>query len=252
MSHTVELSAAQEGCYWRLVCWCYLHRKPLPLDIAECYGIARAHNGPTQLIVRYVLNQFFNIEADGRHSARVDLELDSVSYNTANGSACNRTRRYRAKRASILNELETMGVYVRHDATMSELCALRDASRDGARDVTETGEKLDVRSKNTLSSESVSGARANREGEACKAMKAAGFASVNPSDPRLTALLDGGVTVDELAAVAVDAVQHAKGWAWLLATVKGRRDDAARISVLQADPTAGGWAPMLGRQEVDR
>jgi hypothetical protein len=76
-------------------------------------------------------------------------------------------------------------------------------------------------------------------GEACRAMRAAGVASVNPADPRLLALLEQGVALDELTAVASEASNKGKGFAWILAAVEGRRADAARIHLEQredADP----------------
>lgn len=64
-------------------------------------------------------------------------------------------------------------------------------------------------------------------GEACKAMKAAGMAQVNPSHPKLTALLEAGITVDELIEAASHAVENGKPFAYALATAEGRRRDAA-------------------------
>lgn len=58
----------------------------------------------------------------------------------------------------------------------------------------------------------------------------AGVQGVNPSDPRLHALLDIGVTSDEIGQIAVEAVRKGRGWAWLLATAQGRRADAAALA----------------------
>lgn len=66
-----------------------------------------------------------------------------------------------------------------------------------------------------------------RAGEACKAMRGAGMADVNPSHPKLTALLDAGLSVAELAEAAAHAVQNGKPFAYALATAEGRRRDSA-------------------------
>lgn len=58
-------------------------------------------------------------------------------------------------------------------------------------------------------------------------MKAAGMQAVNPSSPKLTALLDAGITLAELAAAATDAVERGKPFAYALASAEGRRRDAA-------------------------
>jgi hypothetical protein len=68
-----------------------------------------------------------------------------------------------------------------------------------------------------------------RAGAACLAMRRTGLAAVNPGDPRLLALLAQGVTDDELAGMAAEAVSKGKGWAWVLAGVQGRRAEAAAI-----------------------
>jgi len=69
-----------------------------------------------------------------------------------------------------------------------------------------------------------------RAGLACRAMRQAGLQGVNPSDPRLQALLGRGVTAAELGDLAVEAVAKGKGWAWVLGAAKGRRDDAAGMA----------------------
>lgn len=81
-------------------------------------------------------------------------------------------------------------------------------------------------------------------GIACRAMRRAGLTAANPSDPRLHALLEVGVTPDELAAIAAEAVTKGKGsaWSWVLAVAKARRDEAGQIAATTAaappDPMA--------------
>ena len=68
-------------------------------------------------------------------------------------------------------------------------------------------------------------------GAACIAMRQAGMSAVNPSDPRLRALLAQGATAEELAGVAADAVAKGKGFAWALVALEGRRKDAQAITL---------------------
>lgn len=65
-------------------------------------------------------------------------------------------------------------------------------------------------------------------GLVCKAMKKAGVQGVNPSHPKLKALIDAGATTDEFTDAASAAAQHGKGFAYALAVVEGRRKDAAK------------------------
>lgn len=69
---------------------------------------------------------------------------------------------------------------------------------------------------------------------ACRAMRAAGLASVNPSSPELAALLEAGATADVLADAAARAVGLGKGFAYALGMVRGQMADAARVAAAVA------------------
>lgn len=69
---------------------------------------------------------------------------------------------------------------------------------------------------------------------ACRAMRAAGLASVNPSSPDLAALIDAGATADVLADAAARAVDLGKGFAYALGMVRGQMADAARVAAAVA------------------
>ena len=92
------------------------------------------------------------------------------------------------------------------------------------------------------------------QGEACMAMKAAGMAGVNPSHPKLTALLEAGITVPELVAAAADAVDKGKPFAYALASAEGRRRDAATAplpNVVQRDAPVETYAQRAARQRME-
>ena len=62
------------------------------------------------------------------------------------------------------------------------------------------------------------------------AMKAVGMASVNPSSPDLKVLIDNGADIGLFVEAARAAVKKAKGFAYVLATVKGQMADAAAMA----------------------
>ena len=98
------------------------------------------------------------------------------------------------------------------------------------------------------------GVARTREAEACMAMKSAGMAAVNPSNPKLTALLEAGITVPELVAAAADAVAKGKPFAYALASAEGRRRDAATAplpNVVQRDAPVETYAQRAARQRVE-
>lgn len=91
------------------------------------------------------------------------------------------------------------------------------------------------------------------QGEACMAMKAVGMAGVNPSNPKLSALLDAGITVAELVAAAEDAVAKRKPFAYALASAEGRRRDAATAPLpkVQPDAPVETYAQRAARQRME-
>ena len=64
---------------------------------------------------------------------------------------------------------------------------------------------------------------------AARQMAAAGLADVSPTHPRLRALLQAGLTVDELASAARVAAGSGRGFPWALARAEGQRRDAALL-----------------------
>ena len=75
-------------------------------------------------------------------------------------------------------------------------------------------------------------------GAICRRLRDAGIQGVNPSHPKLLALLQAGITADELCGVAEEPKSRGKGMAWVIATAEGRRRDAAKVRPLpRASPT---------------
>ena len=118
--------------------------------------------------------------------------------------------------------------------------------------------RADSLSSDSLSSDSLTpsneGVARTLQGEACMAMKAAGMAGVNPSHPKLTALLEAGITVPELVAAAADAVAKGKPFAYALASAEGRRRDAATAplpSAVQRDAPVETYAQRAARQRME-
>lgn len=86
-------------------------------------------------------------------------------------------------------------------------------------------------------------------GSACKAMRRAGLADVNPSHPTLKALIDAGITLGELVDAAKKSAEDKKPFAYALAVAEGRRREAAAMAPLpKAQPTRAQTARQAHRQ----
>lgn len=91
-------------------------------------------------------------------------------------------------------------------------------------------------------------------GLVCRAMRAEGMPDVNPSHPKLLALLKAGMTAPEL----VDAARHSvvqsppKSFAYALAVAEGRRRDAANPALPK--PSVGGsrYPPSAAQERRDK
>lgn len=60
------------------------------------------------------------------------------------------------------------------------------------------------------------------------------MADAHPGDPRLRALVDAGVTRDELEAAALEALGKRKGFAWALTALTNRRAELAAHPIAAA------------------
>lgn len=92
-------------------------------------------------------------------------------------------------------------------------------------------------------------------GLACRAIRSAGIADVNPGHPDLLRLLAAGVTGDVLAATAAQLVAKRRGrFALLLATVEGQLRDAAEKGAVPAaaaaEPAGDDWSTRRGVEAI--
>lgn len=79
-------------------------------------------------------------------------------------------------------------------------------------------------------------------GIVCARLRSAGIPDVNPAHPKLLALLEAGLTAEEIVAVGEEARKKSKGFAWILAAAEGRRRDAATVQPLPAKVEAPWWS----------
>jgi hypothetical protein len=68
-------------------------------------------------------------------------------------------------------------------------------------------------------------------------MRQQGMQDGNPGDPRLRALVDAGCSIEEFQAVAREAVDKRKGFAWALVALTNRRREVA-ANPIPAAPVA--------------
>jgi len=271
MRDTAHLSILEDGAYRRLIDAYYIREEPLPGDLKKCYKLARAQSKAERDAVDSVLEEFFDLEADGYHHKRCDEEIAKYQAKQEGKqekkeNEAERQRRYRERRKQLFAELNKLGVTPSFDLNNSELetVLLETQSRNGHGDVTESVTRdvthhitatqtpvtsnqtpdlkpslLDTRSQ--VSSEE--DARA-QPGIICKAIKDIGIVDVSPSHPLLLKLINAGATQEEFEDAARTCKAKGKKFAYLLAMVEGMRADAANAVVTQgktAKPNDQTW-----------
>lgn len=88
-----------------------------------------------------------------------------------------------------------------------------------------------------------------RAGQLCAQLKAAGLAKVSPSHPTLQVLMGLGATDAEFLDAVPQALGKSDGFAYLLAVVKARREQAAQ---LEATGARGAVAPVRSAAQERR
>lgn len=248
---TAHLTWDEDMAYTRLIRAYYHSEKPIPQG--QAYRLARATTPTQRKAVDTVIAEFFTLQDDGYHQKRCDEEIARYHEKAPDRDAKRenereRQRRARERRKQIFDALRDIGVVPAFDAPMSQLNALlsqhnitleshavtRDITQPVTRDDTAT--QTPVPRHQTPESASHSAREPSAYGLASKAMRQAGIADASPSHPDLIALVDAGVSPPEFADAAADAVRRRKGFGYALATVRGRREDAARKGLVPAAP----------------
>lgn len=210
-SATMHLSIVEDGAYRRLLDLYYLHEKPLPGDKRQVYRLVRAATKVEQAAVDAVLAEFFVSSPDGYRHRRCDAEIAKVQ------SKSEKARRSAAQRWHSEGNANA-------DANAPPN-AMRTHSEGNAPNNQEPIAKEGGSAPAPATSPPVSPAAA-----ACKAMKSAGLASVNPSDAELLALLNRGVTAEQMGDLTAElrAADPTTSFRYVIRTMAGRLRDAAR------------------------
>lgn len=262
LKDTAHLSMIEDAAYRRLIDVYYTRESPLPSDRKAVQKLARAQSKDERAAVDYVLDEFFELREGGWHQSRCDEEIAKYQEKAPRAqekreNAKARQDKARARRRAMFDELACHGVTPPWDTTTAELETLlsrfqsperhgpvtRDSTATQTPDPSHQTPGVLKRASTTepdVARETDSGAPATptAAGEVCRQLREAGIQGVNPSHPKLLALLDAGLTGDEIADIAREPASAGKGFAWILGAAEGRRHDAATVRRLpRASPS---------------
>lgn len=269
LKNTAHLSMIEDAAYRRLIDVYYTREVPLPADRKAVHKLARAQSKDERAAVDYVLDEFFELRDNGWHQTRCDAEIDKYREKAPRAqekrdNARARQDKARARRRAMFDELAGHGVTPPWDTTTAELETLLLRHKSPTRHAPVTRDSTATQSPDTShqtpgvnqASEYLNGscapgaptalapadlppdAEPTEAGAICQRFRVAGIQGVNPSHPKLLALLQAGITADELCGLAEEPSARGKGMAWVLAAAEGRRRDAAKVRPLpRASPT---------------
>lgn len=213
---TAHLSMLEHGAYSILLDRYYATEAGIPDD--QVHRIARARTKEERQAVGAVLDEFFEL-VDGvwiNHRAEEEIAKAKTRIKAAQENG-KRGGRPRANR----------------NITQEKPSGLLPGSENGTQSKAHHTPSTIHHTKPLASDNGISTV-GTPAGEVCARLMAVGIRAVTPQHPRLLALLDAGLTADEIVAVGPEAAEKGKGFAWVLATAEGRRRDAADVQPVPA------------------
>ena len=142
---TCHLTFLEDAAYSRLLRKYYATERPLPADVGEVQRLMCCRSKVEKKAVQSVLNEFFELDADGWHNARADAEIAKFrGYPPSHASSSSdvdhqgndRQAHHREAKRALREKLRAMGVQVHWDAPMSQLRQMLDAASNVSGGVT--------------------------------------------------------------------------------------------------------------------
>lgn len=134
---TAHLSFVEDAAYCRLIRKVYATEAPLPADVKIVQRLVGARTKEEREAVETVLQEFFELQADGWHQARCDAEI--AEYREGEGqreqrksNEKERQRRAREYRATLFEQLREFGIVPKWDTHTAQLVALLSRAQEQA------------------------------------------------------------------------------------------------------------------------
>lgn len=126
---TAHLSATEMGFYSRLQLRYFRTEKPLPVDVQQVCRLVRSASKPERDAVQQVLEEFFELQADGWHHLQWDMAIQAFKDGEPEREAKKanedtRLKRHRAERAELFRRLNEAGQHAPYNIAIGELRSL--------------------------------------------------------------------------------------------------------------------------------
>ncbi|MCK2097538.1 YdaU family protein [Thauera aromatica] len=241
---TGHLTMLEHGAYRILLDRYYSTEAGIPA--AQAYRLARARSEEERQAVDVVLEEFFELVDGVWINGRAEEEIAGANARI-DASRQNGKKGGRPKKNPAGSETETQqkpsGLSVGSETETQQKAHQAPSTKHQSPGEPKASESLNGSSAHEAPHALAPAApfpevEPTEAGAICQRFRVAGIQGVNPSHPKLLALLQAGITADELCGLAEEPSARGKGMAWVLAAAEGRRRDAANVSPLpRASPT---------------
>jgi len=235
---TGHLSILEHGVYTLLLDRYYSTEAGIPET--QAFRLSRARTPEEREAVEVVLAEFFELIDGVWINRRAEEEIQKAKVRIEAAKENGRKGGRPKKNPTETQEKPTGFSLGSISETQTE--PSEKLTKHQAPDTSKPFDKERSKAEPEVAPESVSAVLAppTEAGSACLQMRDANIQGVNPSHPKLLALLAAGVTPDEIGEVAREPKARGKGMAWVMATAEGRRRDAASVGALPSPPPGGG------------
>lgn len=217
---TAHLTMLEHGAYRLLLDRYYSTEAGIPSD--QAHRVARARSRDEKAAVDAVLAEFFTLTDGVWINKRAEEEINGaqVRINTAKANGKKGGRPKKNKSGSENETQEKPSGFSAGSENKTQSKAHQSPSTRHIKPEVET------HASGTSTAATPAGAVCARLKSECR------IVDVSPSHPKLIALLDAGLTDDEIVHAGHDAKAKGKGFSYALAIAEGRRRDAANVASL--------------------
>lgn len=227
---TKGLSLLERGVYFEMLSICYAEERGLPEDIKKICKLIGAHSAAEKNAAKEILSKFFKVANGLWINTRVEKELSTYKDKSSKAAASAKERWDKTHSKTDANAMRTQ---CERNANQEPRTINQEP-----RESIEVGEPPD--------SPIAEPVQPTAAGKTCKQLAQLGITGVNPMHPGLLELLKAGITEDEIVAVGAEPKAKGKGMAWVLATVRGRRQDAKQAEPLPKASAEKQWFESAG------
>lgn len=236
-SHTAHLSWLEDCAYRRLIDLYYSRELPIPVDQSKAFRLVRANSKDEKEAVKVVLDEFFKLTDSGWIHERCDAEIKkaqvSITRSKINGMKGGRKPKQNPEETQqVISRLPKQNPEETQDDPKENLDTKppNPIPKPNIPLTPETGDERDPALPENPENQNPP-AQPSMATAACVAMRSVGMASVNPSDPRILALVKAdGVSIDTFAEAAKEAMERGKGFAYALSIVENQLIGAQRLA----------------------